>query len=279
MKRYKSTQLTGSTISNFTVGLLFFFVAVFLAGALGGLLGAGFASTPQGRTIPTSQNIITAVHQQSVPQVVEQAAEAVVSIAAQALEANMVEGQASETSVIGSGFVIDANGVVITSAHVVNNPTQRYFVITKNQTVYPILTMKRDDQDDVAVLTIAASNLPVVRLGNSDLIKPGQEVIAIGSPFSLEGTVTAGVISGLNRSIVTGNPNGEATQRLNNLIQIDAAINPGNSGGPLLDSSGEVIGIAAAGNQMAQSIGFAVPVNTVKKSLTQFSVDKSSEKI
>jgi S1-C subfamily serine protease len=174
---------------------------------------------------------------------------------------------------IGSGFIINEDGEVITNNHVVNG-SRNLTVTLSDKKQYPATVLGIDRRSDLAILKIKADHkLPFVRLGNSDNVVVGQKVLAIGNPFGLEGTLTTGIISSLGRSLQNedGNP-------LEGLIQTDAAINPGNSGGPLLDSSGNVIGINTAiyGSQTASGeagsigIGFAMPINRAKEKLEEY---------
>jgi serine protease Do len=164
----------------------------------------------------------------------------------------------------GSGFVIDSSGLIITNKHVVLHTDAEYFVIFNDGKKYKAEVVGRDPVSDIAVLKIEATNLPMVKLGNSDTLKIGQTVIAIGNALGeYRNTVTRGVISGINRRVVAGDSSGGA-EVLDEAIQTDAAINPGNSGGPLLDLGGNVIGINTAMNWQGQAIGFAIPINQAK---------------
>jgi S1-C subfamily serine protease len=130
-----------------------------------------------------------------------------------------------------------------------------------------------DPSNDIAVIKIDTNNLSPVEMGDSTNLQVGQYVVAIGTALGeFRNTVTQGVISGLGRGITAGNPYQGYVEQLDNVIQTDAAINPGNSGGPLLNSGGQVIGINVAVAEGAQNIGFAIPVNTVKKALDQYNV-------
>lgn len=164
----------------------------------------------------------------------------------------------------GSGFIISANGEVLTNAHVVEG-ADTVTVKLKDGRSLQGKVMGRDPVTDVAVVKIEANNLPVVKLGNSDQLKPGEWAIAIGNPLGLDNTVTTGIISGTGRS---SSDVGVPDKRVA-FIQTDAAINPGNSGGPLLAANGEVIGINTAIIQGAQGLGFAIPINTAQRIATQ----------
>ncbi len=171
---------------------------------------------------------------------------------------------------IGTGFVVDSSGLIITNKHVVADTHAKYRVITKDNKVYPVQAIYRDPTNDLAILKIDA-RLPALPLGDSDHLKVGQLAIAIGTALGkFRHTVTVGVISGLGRGITAGSPLEGYVERLDNVIQTDAAINPGNSGGPLLNSAGQVVGINVAVAEGAQNIGFAIPINTVKSALANF---------
>ena len=164
----------------------------------------------------------------------------------------------------GSGFILSANGQILTNAHVIAG-ADTVNVTVKDGRSFKGKVMGVDPVTDVAVVKIEASNLPTVAIGNSEQLKPGEWAIAIGNPLGLDNTVTTGIISATGR---TSSQVGVQDKRVS-FIQTDAAINPGNSGGPLLNASGEVIGMNTAIIQGAQGIGFAIPINTAKNIATQ----------
>lgn len=177
-----------------------------------------------------------------------------------------------ERGIVGSGFVISPDGFVITNAHVVSDPNQKYFVVGKDQKFHPVEKITRSVDNDIALLKITASNLPSLKLGSSQSLKAGQKVIAIGTALGrLENSVTSGIVSALGREITAQNPFESSQITLKNIIQTDAAINPGNSGGPLLDLSGEVVGVNFAITQGAENIGFAIPSDAVKEAISNLS--------
>ena len=159
----------------------------------------------------------------------------------------------------GSGFIINSNGQILTNAHVVNG-ADTVSVTLKDGRSFEGEVLGEDPVTDVAVIKIQANNLPIIALGNSDVLQPGEWVIAIGNPLGLNNTVTAGIISATDRS---SSDIGVADKRVG-FIQTDTAINPGNSGGPLLNARGEVIGMNTAIISGAQGLGFAIPINTVQ---------------
>jgi serine protease Do len=157
---------------------------------------------------------------------------------------------------LGSGFIIDKDGYVVTNNHVIEDADQ-IKVKLKNEHEFDAKIVGRDPNTDIALVKIeSAQDLPTLKLGNSDNLKVGQWVVAIGSPFGLEHTVTAGIVSAKGRVIGSG--------PYDDFIQTDASINPGNSGGPLLNMKGEVIGINTAIIASGQGIGFAIPINLAK---------------
>lgn len=166
----------------------------------------------------------------------------------------------------GSGFIISSDGLILTNKHVVADRTASYTVLTNDGKKYSAKVLARDPVQDLAIIKIDTSGLPVVELGDSDTLEIGQTAIAIGNALGeFRNTVSVGVISGLSRTITaTG---GDFSERLQGVIQTDAAINQGNSGGPLLNLRGQVIGINTAIASGAQSIGFALPVNLAKRDI------------
>ncbi|WP_414017799.1 HhoA/HhoB/HtrA family serine endopeptidase [Cylindrospermopsis raciborskii] len=160
----------------------------------------------------------------------------------------------------GSGFIINASGQILTNSHVVDGADQ-VTVTLKDGRSFDGKVLGEDAVTDVAVIQINAQNLPTLTLGNSSDLQPGEAVIAIGNPLGLNNTVTSGIISATDRS---STDIGASDKRVD-YLQTDAAINPGNSGGPLLNARGEAIGMNTAIIQGAQGLGFAIPINTVKK--------------
>lgn len=166
------------------------------------------------------------------------------------------------TSGLGSGFIINKDGYILTNNHVIDGAdTIQVFISGKDKPI-SARVVGRDPELDLAVLKIASDgNLPYLNLGDSSKIQVGEWSVAIGNPFGLDHTVTVGVISATGRPLTIGG------QNFKNLLQTDASINPGNSGGPLLNLKGEVIGINTAINAQGQGLGFAIPINTAKSVL------------
>ena len=200
-------------------------------------------------------------------QVYAQNVDAVVAIANQATTTN-IYGQVTETASSGSGFIISENGYVVTNYHVAEGAT-KLTVILHNGTEYDAKLVGYDAANDVAVLKVEAVGLPFVKLGSSDDLIVGDQVVAIGNPLGeLTNTLTVGYVSAMDRDISTGGA-------LINMIQTDAAINSGNSGGPLFNMKGEVVGITTAkysgtsgSGATIEGISFAIPIDDVIKKVT-----------
>jgi S1-C subfamily serine protease len=167
----------------------------------------------------------------------------------------------------GSGFLISSDGLIVTNRHVVADADAIYEVMLNNGKKYTAKVLARDGVLDVALIKISTSGLPYLNLGDSDTLDVGESVIAIGNALGeFKNTVSVGVVSGLSRSITAGDNSGQS-ERLDKVIQTDAAINPGNSGGPLLNLKGDVIGINVAVVQGSSNVGFALPINSVKSAI------------
>lgn len=167
----------------------------------------------------------------------------------------------------GSGFIVSADGLIVTNKHVVSDSSASYTVFMSNGKKYQASVLATSPVQDLALIKIQASDLPVAKLGDSDSIRIGQTAIAIGNPLGeLANTVSVGVVSGLARNVVASDSLG-ASELLEGVIQTDAAINPGNSGGPLVNLRGEVIAINTAIVSDANGLGFAIPINNVKRDI------------
>ncbi|HSO05270.1 MAG TPA: trypsin-like peptidase domain-containing protein [Candidatus Limnocylindrales bacterium] len=236
-----------------------------LAGGIGGYVGSKMSSSDSGTStvaLPQSGADKSERPSGTVAAIAESVSPAVVS-----LEVSGAQGSGS-----GSGFVIRDNGYIVTNNHVVEGAADggEITVNFSDGRKLDATIVGRDPNYDIAVVKVDATGLPTVVLGNSDGVVVGDLAIAIGSPLGLEGTVTAGIVSALNRPVTAG---GQGSTSFINAIQTDAAINPGNSGGALVNAAGEVIGvnsaIATLGDGTGQSgsigLGFAIPVNQVTR--------------
>jgi len=274
-----------------SIFILAIFLAVFFAGLSAVTYPNWYKSLPFSGILPeflkpqtqietVSQNgetVIRTVEESAVIDVVDSASPAVVSILADTVEFDIEKGPVSSQQGIGTGFIIEPDGLVLTNDHVVSDRNIKYTVLTKDDKKYPVTKIDRDPSNDFAILKIDAKGLPTLKLGDSDSIKVGQKAVAIGNALGrFTNTVTVGVISGIGRGISASAGPGSLPANLDNVIQTDAALNPGNSGGPLLDLSGNVIGINFAVSTSAENIGFVIPINTIKPVLAGY---KSAGKI
>ena len=189
--------------------------------------------------------------------------EAIVTLYNQMIPA-VVEIKTVERRGQGSGFIVDKEGHILTNNHVVDGASSVSVTLHSGETL-DAQVVGTDRENDLALLKVDTgkiSSISPLPWGNSDNVNPGQMAIALGSPFGLEGSITVGIISGVERVMA-----GAHERSITNMLQTDTAINPGNSGGPLLDSKGEVIGINTAIQPASNGIGFAIPINNAKSLL------------
>ena len=187
-----------------------------------------------------------------------------------------------EASSVGTGFIVDANGYIVTNSHVVNDGDYKEITINlyDGDTVSGEL-LWNDATLDLAVVKVDRTGLSVAELGDSDQVKIGSYAAAIGNPLGLtfERSMSQGIISGLDRTITVSSSSSLSGTTMEGLLQTDAAINSGNSGGPLLNAKGQVIGIASAKASDGESMGFAIPVNVVKPIIKQIIENGSFERV
>ena len=194
----------------------------------------------------TNQKTVIVDEESVVTKVVAAASPSVVTVAMNSSNEILNNSLQNDYQNIGTGFVISSDGLIVTNKHVVADTTAKYQVLIGKDDKEEVVNIYRDPVTDLAILKINKSGLVPLTMGDSDQIKVGQTVIAIGTALGqFNSTVTTGVVSGLGRAITAGSPL-EGTENLDNVIQTDAAINPGNSGGPLLNSAGQVIGVNVA---------------------------------
>ncbi|MDX2243859.1 MAG: HhoA/HhoB/HtrA family serine endopeptidase [Leptolyngbyaceae cyanobacterium bins.302] len=274
-------------ISVLSYGLAGFFGAAIAIVSLKGTLPKEVAATPQAvqRSSITTQggDFVAVAAKQVEPAVVRIDTEQVIRLAPNpalndpflreflGLGDTPPESQQKLRRGIGSGFIIDRNGTILTNAHVLQGADKVTVTLTDGRT-FRGEVRGTDELLDLAVVKVDAKNqeLPVVPLGDSSKVQVGDWAIAVGNPLGLNNTVTLGIVSNLSRS---SSQIGMFDKRLD-FIQTDAAINPGNSGGPLLNKSGEVIGINTAIRAEAQGIGFAIPINKAKEAATALAAGK-----
>jgi len=270
---------------------VFFLIVMVVGAALAGVVAGGVAvykvMAQKQTTIPVasqlSTNLINGSPSQttklffgstqidtSITQVVQNVGPAVVTVTGTIPGQSTFFGQSPASTVSGTGVFISAQGYILTNDHVISG-AQNLTITLADGSTQPVTVVGADQYSDIAVLKTTGKVPAVATLGNSDLLKPGETVIAIGSPLGqFQNTVTEGVVSALNRSLDTGNG-----YTINGLIQTDAAINPGNSGGPLVDLAGEVIGINSylisnsSSGTAVEGLGFSIAINTAKAVATQ----------
>ena len=255
---------------------------VALSAVIGGIAGTGatiFTAQQLSKSSSTSGTNLVAplapvtnnlTEESAIINVAESAGKAVVEIQTRISSTDVFLQQQQRG--IGSGFIVNANGYIVTNNHVVENAAQLQVILRDTSKTYDARVVGTSPEDDVAVLKIDAQNLPTLPFGDSNKLKVGQLAIAIGSPLGQQNSVTKGVISALHRSLEVPDPsNAGQTERILNAIQTDASINPGNSGGPLLNSAGEVIGVnfAIEQAQAGPGLGFALDGNAAHDIATQ----------
>jgi serine protease Do len=223
--------------------------------------GAGSADAVNTTTLPTAGEPVEAVVQRVLP--------AVVNVTTDIFQSGAQQGQG-----VGTGFVVRSDGIIVTNCHVVEHASK---ITVSSSAATPTQWSARviggDCLHDLAILKVNATGLATVPLGSSGSLQLGQRVVALGYALALQGgpTVTTGIVSALDRTITASDPscdtctNGQRTYT--GVVQTDAAINHGNSGGPLVNMRGQVVGIDTAGDDNAQNIGFAIPIDSVKQTI------------
>ncbi|TSC92588.1 MAG: Protease Do [Candidatus Berkelbacteria bacterium Licking1014_7] len=259
---------------------LFYALVTFVIGLLGGIAGLVYLSdSPQAQdwlgvkklfekvSLPVIRTEKLVLEESSaVIDAVKKASPSVVSISTTRDVRNFF-GQIFQQKGGGTGFIITQDGMIITNKHVVEDTNATYTIFTSDGKDYTAKILARDSVMDLAVIKIDAKGLAVVDLGDSDKVEVGQWVIAIGNALGeFQNSVTVGVISAKERQINAGG--GGMTEKLEGMLQTDAAINPGNSGGPLVNLKGQVVGVNTAVAQ-AENIGFAIPIDSVKNTIEQ----------
>jgi putative serine protease PepD len=271
-----STDTVGNPVKpRRSLGLLAVLVLVAVVALIAGLVGgvAGYALENHSANSLTDSNAsLGAIPQGST----NRSASSVAGVAAAALPVVVsVSVQSAAGGDTGSGFIVRQDGYILTNNHVVAAAASggKITVSFNNGSTIPAKVVGTDESADLAVLKVNKTGLPVAQLGNSDDAVVGDQVIAVGSPLGLSGTVTSGIISATNRPVTTGGTTGAETSYIS-ALQTDAAINPGNSGGPLINMQGQVIGVnsaiaslgAAPGQQAGNiGVGFAIPINQARR--------------
>ena len=258
----------GTILGIILVSMTMTYITIMNVAAINDLLGI----TVDTSDTSDSSNLVVSESEASIIDMVKNAQKGVVSIAISQLTLSQTQGVVTSDSNIGTGFIVDASGWIITNQHVVSSSTADYKVVTSDGNQYDVTEIVRDDANDIAILKIDAKDLTVLSLGNSDNLAVGQDVVAIGTPLGeYSGSVTKGILSGLDRTVTASSSwYGGTAKTYEGVIQTDAAVNPGNSGGPLLNSQGEVIGVNFATTSNADNISFALPINIVKEKIEEY---------
>ncbi|MEO8691401.1 MAG: trypsin-like peptidase domain-containing protein [Candidatus Saccharimonas sp.] len=218
----------------------------------------------QRQTVNNDGNLKSTSTENAISQVVDAVSPSVVSIVTN-MSTQTMFGVAQQQAA-GTGIILSKDGYIITNGHVIASASQVQ-VITSDGTVYDsVQVVGTDPLNDIAYLKVnGVDNLKPATIGDSSTVRVGQQVVAIGNALGqYQNTVSSGIISGMGRPIQAGDASGSSTESLTDLLQTDAAINPGNSGGPLLNYSGQVVGIDTAVASNAEGIGFAIPINATK---------------
>lgn len=226
----------------------------------------------QNNLLNRTTNLYSVTNDNNIANIVDEISESVVNVSAKTVGYNWF-GQKVISEGAGTGIIISEDGYILTNNHVVDG-SDSVSIKNINDLRMDAEIIKKDSSKDLAIIKVTSKNkLPAVKLGDSDKLKVGESVLAIGNVLGrYSNSVTLGIISGLGRPIVTSDSGLYGNlQELEDLIQTDAAINSGNSGGPLVNMKGEVIGINTAIDGTAQNIGFAVPINHAKKLVSSIS--------
>lgn len=248
--------LSASAASAATVGIL--------AGIDGAAAPTAGSGTTGSAAAPGPPAAVTISASDAVVAVAESASPAVVTITTESAGRGGFGPFSVPSTGVGSGFVFDADGLILTNDHVIDGATATDSIIVTFQDgrELPATVVTTDTEHDLAVLRVDATGLPIIPIGDSAALKVGQLVVAIGSPLgTFTESVTSGILSATGRTIQVGSPTSRQTSTMTGLLQTDAAINEGNSGGPLLDASGRAVGVNVAVATSAQGIGFAVPIS------------------
>ncbi len=211
----------------------------------------------------------------TIADVLEETSKAVVGISKIQEKGSSIFLQDGSTKLgLGTGIIVSENGYIVTNEHVSGSKYSNCYVTLENGKEYVANVVWADTDLDLSIIKINANNLPYVIFGDSDKIRVGEKVYAIGNPigFEFRRTVTGGIISATDRTIKIEED--DKVSYMEDLIQTDATINPGNSGGPLIKPNGEVIGINSVKIESAEAIGFAIPINIIKPIISSYTKNR-----
>jgi len=231
-------------------------------------VSSGLVKLDASRTISDNSQAIVAQQGEVIAEVFKKVSPSTVAITTQSVQQGVGRFQQSQVSEgAGSGIIVSKDGYVLTNKHVVPEGTNQVTVITDDGKEYEnVKVVGRDPSNDFAFLKIdGVSDLTAATIGDSEPVKPGDQVVAIGNALGIfRNSVTSGIISGTGRPLTASDEQGMNAEQLEDMFQTDASINPGNSGGPLVNLKGEVIGINTAVSTEGQGLGFAIPINAAK---------------
>lgn len=251
------------TITKLHLGFSFF-TFIIACTSLGLVIYHNIDQKPQITIQNSSSHTSAKFAETTVSAVAQKVSPSVVSVLSETKSRNLWSTSSGKSA--GTGFIVSADGIIITNKHVVKGSSKLQVVLDNGDLYSEVNLIGVDPLNDIAFLKIKnAKNLPVAKLGDSKTISLGQPVIAIGNALGqYQNTVTQGIISGTGRQVIASDSENQNTETLTDMIQTDASINPGNSGGPLVNAAGEIIGINTAVSNTAQGIGFAIPISAVK---------------
>lgn len=229
-------------------------------------------------TVESDGNLKTTSNEEAIIGIADKVSPSVVSIVTNVTTQTFFGATQSEAA--GTGIIVSSDGYILTNKHVINGANKAEIILSDGTSYTNVSIVGTDPLNDVAVLKVNdAKGLKPAELGDSSTVRVGQEVVAIGNSLGqYQTTVTSGIISGKGRPVTAGSDSSGETESLTDLLQTDAAINPGNSGGPLLNRSGQVIGINTAVAANAQGIGFAIPINATKGIIKQVLAGKGVQR-
>ena len=227
-----------------------------------------------------ASNFTNQMDSNSIESVANRVSQSVVSIVSKNQKSSRFFYSTEDSASAGTGIIISENGYVLTNKHVIEKSSEILVITNSGDSYESVRVVMVDPMSDIAILKISnAKGLKAAELGDSKKINIGQQVIAIGNALGeYDGTVTSGIISGIGRTVEASSEDGSSREVLTDMIQTDAAINSGNSGGPLVNAQGQVIGINTAVASKAQSIGFAIPISSVKGILKSISEGKEPKR-
>lgn len=227
-----------------------------------------------------ASNFANQMDSNSIESVANRVSQSVVSIVSKNQKSSRFFYSTEDSASAGTGIIISENGYILTNKHVIEKSSEILVITNSGDSYESVRVVMVDPMSDIAILKISnAKGLKAAELGDSKKINIGQQVIAIGNALGeYDGTVTSGIISGIGRTVEASSEDGSSREVLTDMIQTDAAINSGNSGGPLVNAQGQVIGINTAVASKAQSIGFAIPISSVKGVLKSISEGKEPKR-